>query len=115
MDNVINFPTQFVRDKVRIEKQFAKVIALSPLDEKSKIELNRRLMSAWERHQSGPISINFSLSLPNSITQSEIDGIKSSIQAGIDDLSHSVSEKFNLLIFDLWELEMKLYLKELGF
>lgn len=111
MSNVVNFPTKFTRDKANFEKKIRGVLARSPLSQEQQEELLRRLVALGTKYYR-EIPFTFSFSAPASLSQTEIDELTSSLQASLQLFYKALDEHFQVLIFDLYTVELELFMKE---
>ncbi len=113
MDNVIQFPSKMVRDRAAMEEYLKDIFAKSPMDSKSQEEMIKRLLAVSKKFYR-EFSCNISFPVSSSVTDSEIEDIKSAIDAGLQDFHKVLNGHFQFMIREMWTYEFRLYLNELG-
>lgn len=111
MDNVMNFPTQAIRDKVIIERTLKGLLLDSPLEPNEQEELTRRCLAIWEKYQHS-FPLQFSLPFPPSLTQSEIDEINLSLNESVQCFAKLFHDHMNTILIERFNAEFKIYLSE---
>jgi hypothetical protein len=109
MNNIISFPTKFVRDKVSMERLIKEKISSLNLDVKAEEELKQRLLSVWEKYQY-EYSMNLTFPLPAATTPEEYEIINSSIQKAFDPFLNGLKKHITTLAVERAQLEIDLYL-----
>ncbi|MBW2644570.1 MAG: hypothetical protein JRE23_00070 [Deltaproteobacteria bacterium] len=111
MDNIIKFPTKLVRNKIAFEEALKKEMSHVAMDAALKDELTQRMTAIWEKYQF-EYQLQYTLPLPSSMTQVEIDNIRSSITKSIQGFHDGFYGFLDTLLTERIAADRKLFFME---
>lgn len=111
MDNIVNFPTQAIRDKAIIERTLEGLLQDLPLEQTEQEELKLRCLAIWEKYQHS-FPLEFSLPFPSSLAQSDIDKINLSLQQSAHRIEKLLQDHIHIILIERFNAEIKIYLAE---
>lgn len=106
MDNIINFPTKMVRDKISFEKTIRSRLSDLEIPTIEIEPLIERLLPIWEAHQH---QFQLSFTLPSSIDTKEAEIIKSSFNSSLEAFQRRLYDFNSTLLLDRINVEIKLF------
>jgi len=112
MENIINFPTKQVRDRISFEKTIREYIAHLEIPISAIEPLVERVLPLWEAHQ---YQFNLSFSIPSSISAKDAELIKSSFLTSFEAFQRGLYDFNSSILLDRINAEIKLFRLEQGF
>jgi hypothetical protein len=111
MTDVIDFPTESVRNKALIEKTIKKLLDETSLDEEAKDELKERLLRISDYYEL-EYSVNFPIELPPGVGKRRAEEIGATIREGFEKFEETIHNHLDKILTERLQTEIKLYFLE---
>jgi len=107
--DIIQFPTQAVRDKTSLIRTLSSMFKEAGVDETTRDQLVDHLVGIWERHQAD-YRCEISFPLPAGISDEERSEFAATIERNVNGAISEFREHCAQLLVELLLAEMRLYL-----